>query len=133
MTSLVVDTHTLIWYLTDPHQLSVGAEAVLDEAESSGGGIFVSAITLVEVRYLIDKGKMVEEVFNAIQMALQDKNTSIRLASLNLSIANTIQQVAREQIPDMPDRIIAATALRLNLPLVTCDEKILASDITTIW
>ena len=133
MTSLVVDTHTLIWYLTDPHQLSVGAEVALDEAESSGGGIFVSAITLVEVRYLIDKGKMVEEVFNAIQMALQDKNTSIRLASLNLSIANTIQQVTREHIPDMPDRIIAATALRLNLPLVTCDEKILASDITTIW
>jgi PIN domain nuclease of toxin-antitoxin system len=133
MTSLVVDTHRLIWYLTDPHQLSVDAEAALDEAESSGGSTFVSAITLVEVRYLIDKGKMTEEVFEAIQTALQDKNTSIRLASLNLSIANTIQQVAREQIPDMPDRIIAATALRLNLPLVTCDEKILASDITTIW
>jgi predicted nucleic acid-binding protein len=33
----------------------------------------------------------------------------------------------------MPDRIIAATALHLGLPLVTRDLRIQASGIPTIW
>jgi predicted nucleic acid-binding protein len=33
----------------------------------------------------------------------------------------------------MPDRIIAATALALGLPLVTRDRKIRAADLETIW
>jgi len=36
-------------------------------------------------------------------------------------------------VPDLPDRIIAATALSHNLPLVTADHKIRASRIPTIW
>jgi predicted nucleic acid-binding protein len=37
-------------------------------------------------------------------------------------------------VPDMPDRIIAATALSLSLPLVTRDAKIQAvTTIQTIW
>jgi PIN domain nuclease of toxin-antitoxin system len=33
----------------------------------------------------------------------------------------------------MPDRIIAATALHLSVPLITRDRKIHASSIETIW
>ncbi len=33
----------------------------------------------------------------------------------------------------MPDRMIAATALALNLPLITCDRKIQAAPLVTIW
>ena len=39
----------------------------------------------------------------------------------------------RAQVPDMPDRIIAATALSLGLPLVTRDGRIRDSGIRTIW
>ena len=46
---------------------------------------------------------------------------------------SSIQKVSRDIIPDMPDRIIAATALHLDLPLVTRDQKIQAAGITTIW
>ncbi|PJB74400.1 MAG: PIN domain nuclease, partial [Armatimonadetes bacterium CG_4_9_14_3_um_filter_58_7] len=35
--------------------------------------------------------------------------------------------------PDMPDRIIAATALHLGLSLVTRDSKIQGCGIPTIW
>jgi predicted nucleic acid-binding protein len=33
----------------------------------------------------------------------------------------------------MPDRIIAATAFHLGLPLVTRDAQIRSANITTIW
>jgi len=45
-----------------------------------------------------------------------------------------IRQIPGETVPEMPDRIIAATALSLNLPLVTRDLKIQAlTNLKTIW
>ncbi|MBI3665402.1 MAG: hypothetical protein HY236_04130 [Acidobacteria bacterium] len=42
-------------------------------------------------------------------------------------------QIPGGVIPDLPDRVIAATAIRLNLPLVTRDGRIQAASIETIW
>jgi predicted nucleic acid-binding protein len=48
-------------------------------------------------------------------------------------IALTLRQVDRSQIPDLPDRIIAATALYLNVPVISRDRRIQLSSIDTIW
>ena len=58
--SLVIDTHILIWYLLDPSRLSRPAQAALAKAESVFAPVYVSAITIVELRYLIEKGVMTE-------------------------------------------------------------------------
>lgn len=34
----------------------------------------------------------------------------------------SLRQVYRSQIPDLPDRIIAATALYLNVPVISRDR-----------
>jgi predicted nucleic acid-binding protein len=53
---------------------------------------------------------------------------------IDLAISIAIREIDRDTVPDMPDRIIAATALHLNLPLVTRDRKIRAEGaIVTIW
>jgi predicted nucleic acid-binding protein len=49
------------------------------------------------------------------------------------NIALTLRQVDRSQIPDLPDRIIAATALNLNVPVISRDRRIQLSSIDTIW
>ena len=49
------------------------------------------------------------------------------------NIALTLRQVDRSQIPDLPDRIIAATALYLNVPVISRDRQIQLSSIDTIW
>ena len=36
-------------------------------------------------------------------------------------------------IRDMPDRIIAATALTLGVPVISRDSKIQLSSVSTIW
>jgi len=38
-----------------------------------------------------------------------------------------------QQVPDMPDRIIATTAVVYGVPLISRDAKIRASTVTTIW
>ena len=54
MGGVAADTHAIIWYLREQHQLSASALAALDQAELGGQGIYVSAISLVEARYLMD-------------------------------------------------------------------------------
>jgi hypothetical protein len=51
----------------------------------------------------------------------------------NRNIALTLRQVDRAQIPDLPDRIIAATGLYLNLHVIGRARRIQLSSIDTIW
>jgi len=46
------------------------------------------------------------------------------LVPLDLPILDAMAAVPHDDVPDPFDRIIAATALRLDLPLVTADEYI---------
>ena len=48
-------------------------------------------------------------------------------------IAVVMGAISRVQVPDMPDRIIAATALRYAVPLISRDGKIRLSQVPIIW
>jgi predicted nucleic acid-binding protein len=52
---------------------------------------------------------------------------------LNLSIVQKLKNISRDIVPDMPDRIIAATALYLGMPLISPDMKIQLSGIEIVW
>lgn len=58
--------------------------------------------------------------------AIDDSTTAFRLFELSREVADEVENTPRLTLPEMPDRIIAATALHLNLPLVTKDHKIQA-------
>jgi len=134
MPSVIADTHTIIWYLSNHPKLSNTANTVLTQTIAEGGSIFISAISLIEITYLIEKDRLPSEALASLQDALQDSDTAIELIPIDLNIATAMSQIKREIVPDMPDRIIAATALSLNLPLVTRDRQIQqAANIQTIW
>ena len=132
MSSVVADTHAAVWFRSEPQRLSMAATVALDEADANGK-IFISAITLVELCYLVEKGRIAAEVLQGIRDSLDDATTSFTLVSVDREVADTVERVLRAEVPDMPDRIIAATALYLSVPLVTRDGKIRASSVTTIW
>jgi predicted nucleic acid-binding protein len=44
-----------------------------------------------------------------------------------------MQQVSRDDVPDMPDRIVAATALYLGVPVISRDGKIRAANVPSVW
>jgi predicted nucleic acid-binding protein len=64
---------------------------------------------------------------------LADEQSALVLVPLDEAVARAVGQIPRDKVPDMPDRIIAATALHLNLPLITRDRQIQTAKIPTIW
>jgi PIN domain nuclease of toxin-antitoxin system len=133
MSAVVTDTHSLIWYLFEPRLLSESARNALRNAEIDPGVIHVPTICLVEIRYLIDKRVITEDVFTELRLRLSDNASAPKAIPLTVEVADALGTVSRTEVPDMPDRIITATALYLGLPLITRDRKIRASSIQSIW
>lgn len=131
--AIVADTHAVLWSLFNPARLSAAARAAFTAAEAADAPIYVSAITVVELRYLVEKRTITEADFQAVLDALVDVNTALTITPLDLDAARNVQAIPRAVVPDMPDRIIAAAALHLGLPLVTCDTRIRASSVTVVW
>lgn len=133
MNDIVIDKHIAIWYFADASQLSKPAETAIDNAEANGI-IFVSAITIVELIYLTEKGKIPPDVLDLLRDALDDSTTAFRLIETSREVSDEVENIPLKTVPEMPDRIISATALHLNLPLVTKDHKIqVLQNIQTIW
>lgn len=129
MNGVIVDTHAVIWYLLTSKKLSKTAEQVIDEAVTIG----ICSISLVEIIFLTEKGKIPQIALQRLQAAFSDPNCRWHVISLDAATALAITDIERDVIPEMPDRIIAATAKYLGVPLITRDTNIQASDVQTIW
>lgn len=114
--------------------MSTTARATVDEAISRGVAIVLSTISIVKIVYLTEKGRLVPMTLSRLTEYLDLPDGGFTTQDLTPGIARNVGQISRSAVPDMPDRIIAATALHLNLPLVTKDRKIrTVESIVTIW
>jgi PIN domain nuclease of toxin-antitoxin system len=129
----IADTHTIVWYLMDNTRLSASANQFLETSAQDGNQIGISSITLVEIIYLIEKGRIAAESLTSLATRFSEQSAMFVEIPLDLQITRTLSRISPVQIPDMPDRIIAATALHLNVPLVSRDGKIRLSAVQTIW
>jgi len=129
----VLDTHAAIWYLLDSTKLPEQVYALIDDAAAAGAPTYVSAVSLVEVVYLVERGRIVADAFDKFINELSRDNPAFTVVPLDSHIATALKRIPRAVVPDMPDRIIAATALHLGLPIVTRDRRLQTLRIHTIW
>jgi PIN domain nuclease of toxin-antitoxin system len=127
--AVVLDTHAVIWYLSGSNELSPTARLVIQTAERNGDDVFISAISLVEIVYLAERGRLPPVALDRLGDALKDSTRSLVVAPLDTAVAETVRTIPRDIVPDMPDRIIAATAVRLNAELVTRDRRLHAAGV----
>lgn len=131
--AVVADTHALVWYLSDSSQLSARALTALNQAALMNGSIYLASITMVELAYLVERRRLAESNLLALDALLNAGSGALSLVSLDGDVARALRRIPRDIVPDMPDRIIAATGLYLGLPVVTRDARIQAAPIATIW
>ena len=111
----------------------MNAPRALDEATAEGDVIHVPSVCLVELTYLVKKGRLPKIARDWLVEALDDPTTPCRLAPLDRSVVDALESVSRIEVPDLPDRIVSATAVALGVSLVSRDGKIRASQVETIW
>ncbi len=131
--SAVLDTHTVLWYLENSQELSGVARTTIEDAVRDARDAHVSAISLIETVYLVERRRLPLAALERLRSALTDPNSGLFIAPVDGEVADTLPNIPRDIVPDMPDPIIAATALHPGLPLVTRDRRLQADGIQTIW
>jgi PIN domain nuclease of toxin-antitoxin system len=133
MSDVVTDTHALIWYLEDSSRLSTVANEVFNKCDKGELLIYIPTICLVEIVYLQEKGRISPGMKSQLDNALINGNSGLVLANLTAGVVDALAKIPRNAVPDMPDRIIVATAKHLGLPLISKDNKITSSGISIVW
>ncbi|MBY0514749.1 MAG: type II toxin-antitoxin system VapC family toxin [Gemmataceae bacterium] len=135
MSDVIADTHAIIWHLSDQSRLSPAALAALSTAESAAR-IWIAVVTLVEMTYLVEKGRVPRAILDELWAAVRNPAEPLDALPLTLDVADVVGRIPRGMVPDLPDRLIAATALAHNLPLVSADRKIRSlsvAGLTVVW
>lgn len=130
---ILLDTHIWLWFLHDPSHLSEAATQVI-EVEEAQNGLLISAISVWEVAVKTSLGKL------TLPLPISDWYEQARITSgIVVEPLNPLDAIASTQLPgefhkDPADRILVAMARRYDIPMVTCDEKILSyAHVETIW
>jgi len=134
MEKYVVDTHPLLWYVTDDNRLSFKANLLLERAEAGEIDIIVPAIVLIEAIDVVNKKRIICNIDDLLQLIYQTPQFIIK--NLDIDIINLF----RNYFPPTPniklkshDKIIVVTAQFFNnLPIITKDPDI-QNVHPTIW
>ena len=114
MLRAVADTHAVIWYIFGDARLSTTARNTIEQIAAEGSQVAFSSITLAEIVYLSERGRIDAATLDRLLRAVDGENAVLAEVPFDRNIAQSLMRVERAQIPDLPDRIIAATALYSN-------------------
>jgi PIN domain nuclease of toxin-antitoxin system len=117
--------------MTNNPKLSTEAKEVFQKADNFQDYIFIPCIVFFELLYLVEKKKIVADFDGLLAMVSSSKNYKIE--PLCLPIIERTKSIPRERVPDPWDRLIAATSMYLNFPLITRDETLKEIGIEVIW
>lgn len=122
MPAVVADTHVMLWMLGGTLRERSEHAADLVESALTAHALHVSVGSFLDLRYLVDSGRFQASVLDHVRSVID--GDAFTLVPLDMQIIDAMAKIPRHHVPDPFDRIIAATALHLDLPLVTADESI---------
>jgi PIN domain nuclease of toxin-antitoxin system len=127
---LLLDTHIVVRWLSDPRKLSREQSRVLDDSIQRGQCVGVSAITFLEIAMLGEGRKPIAAGLNDLLHQL-DTNPAFRIIPLTSDIAQEVSALGGS-LRDPADRVIVATARIHRLRLLTSDQRIVQSDLVPV-
>ncbi len=125
----ILDTHALFWYLTNSPKLSETGHQVFQRAFVGEITLILSPIVILELYGLIRKISAPFDFSTELALFEQPPFQVEPITTADFYLLDRLSA-----IPELHDRLIAATALRLNAPMLTRDSLIAACpEITCIW
>ncbi len=131
---IVLDTHTLIWWVSQDRKLSSVVKKAIEKERVDSGQLLVSAITAWEIAMLLDRGRLALTMDIDEWLATVSSIEHLSFVPIDVSLGVQSVRLPGEFHPDPADRIIVALARHHSVPLVTADRKILDyKHVKTIW
>ncbi len=128
---ILLDTHSLIWWVSKDKKLSPAALAAI---EDDGLEILVSSMTIWEIALLVTHGRIGLSKSLEAWIATVEKIDKVAFIPVDNDIAVGAITLPGDFHKDLADRIIIATARKFGAPIVTADDKIRAyPHVRTIW
>ncbi len=128
MATVILDTHTLVWWVQSPELLSPKAETAIKSATR----LAVPTISFWEIALLVRRGRL--DLDMPVISWVEDVCAIDRVIPVPLSVRVAVTADALVMHPDPADRFIVATAQQEAAPLVTRDELLRAlRSVETIW
>jgi PIN domain nuclease of toxin-antitoxin system len=123
-TTLVLDTHVLVWLMLGEPMLGLRAKEAIEQA-SLEEKVLISAITPWEIGMLVNKNRidLRRDVLEWVRDALKLPGVGFSALSAEIAVAST--RLPWEMHADPADRILVATARHLGATLVTADQRLL--------
>jgi len=130
---VVLDTHAWVFWADGGDQLTAKARRTIASAQAKKA-VYVSAISAWEVALLSEKGRLALSIDVTEWIARATTLPGVQTVSLDVRTAVDSVRLPGDLHKDPADRMIAATARRLGVPLVTADARLRAySHLRTIW
>jgi len=118
----VTDTHALVWYLTDDARLSKAARAAFIESDNGTAVMWIPGVVLVKIVYLVERARFPATLITQVLGLVDPPKNNYAIVPLDAGLIRTLQTIDRNSVPEMPDRIVAASAKHLQLQLLSKDQ-----------
>jgi len=129
---ILLDTHIVLWLGLDQAHLSKNALAAIHEGRRSSRGLSISDVTLVEIAQLSHRGRI--EFPAGLESFLSEVERRFVVLPVTGTIAWQAFALPASYPNDPVDRVIGATAMIEDIPLITADRAIRKSRaLPTIW
>jgi predicted nucleic acid-binding protein len=119
MDSFVTDTQALVKFMMGKKVINNRSHQAFQSADKREATIIIPAVVLMEVLYLFEKNRINISLFQTEDLF---KSQNYQFEPLSFEILKTASEI--NDIPELHDRLIAATARYLDLPIITNDPVI---------
>jgi len=127
MNSYVADTQALVKFMMGKKVINEASHQAFMSADQGKAIIIIPAIVLMEVLYLFEKNRISVDIIQTEELF---KSKNYQFEPLSLEILKTASEIT--DIPELHDRLIAATARYLDMPLITNDPEIKNSNFVEV-
>ena len=130
---ITMDTCAIIWDALEPGKLSAKAKEAIKKADDSNT-LLICDISIWEISMLVKRKRIeVDETpANLLRLILSSRNYTV--VNISPEIAELSVNLDHEINSDPADRLIAATSILKQAPVVTADKNLRnATILETLW